>query len=214
MCYQISADWPMGMNTVKNVNAKRAGGRGSLVQDAWNIKMQWAGQSCWREHSGDAVWRSLDWAKCRGQGRIIKRLEHTPSGITEGRMGNINRELYLLGKARRWKHWLRLFCWLGGTLWFMCWWRSSIYCTKAVPRRQLKWDQTLGALPAPPGSWERVTQKWGSLVDSGGDTFQGEDKELRGFVTLKWLISSWSKKVAYRRISRLCGERAATGEIN
>ena len=32
---------------------------------------------------------------------------------------------------------------------------------------------------------ERVTQKWGSLVDSGGDTFQGEDKELRGFVTLK-----------------------------
>jgi len=61
---------------------------------------------------------------------------------------------------------------------------------------------------------ERVTQKWGSLVDSGGDTFQGEDKELRGFVTLKWLISSWSKKVAYRRILRLCGERAATGEIN
>lgn len=61
---------------------------------------------------------------------------------------------------------------------------------------------------------ERVTQKWGSLVDSGGDTFQGEDKELRGFVTLKWLISSWSRKVAYRRISRLCRERAATGEIN
>lgn len=61
---------------------------------------------------------------------------------------------------------------------------------------------------------ERVTQKWGSLVDSGGDTFQGENKELRGFVTLKWLISSWSKKVAYRRILRLCGERAATGEIN
>lgn len=40
MCYQISADQPMGMNTVKNVNAMRVGGGGSLVQDAWNIKMQ------------------------------------------------------------------------------------------------------------------------------------------------------------------------------
>lgn len=60
----------------------------------------------------------------------------------------------------------------------------------------------------------RVTHKWGSLVDSGSDTFQGEDKELRGFVTLKWLLSSWSREVACRRISRLCGERAATEEIS
>lgn len=126
MCYQISADQPMGMNTVKNISTMEGERRGSLLQDAWNIKMQRAGQSYWWEHSGDAAWRSLDWAKCRGQGRIIKRLEHTPSGTTEGRMGNINRELYLLGKARRWKHWLRLFCWLGGTLWFMCWWRRNI----------------------------------------------------------------------------------------
>lgn len=143
-CYLISAVQPMGMNTVKNISAKEGGRRGSLVQDAWNIKMQWAGQSCWWEHSGDAERRSLDWAKCRGQGRIIKRLEHTPSGITEGRMGNINRELYLLGKARRWKHWLRLFCRLGGTLWFMCWGKRSIYHAKVVPPRQLKWDRTQG----------------------------------------------------------------------
>lgn len=95
-------------------------------------------------HSGDAVWRSLDWAKCRGQRRIIKRLEHTPSGITEGRMGNINRELYLLGKARRWKHWLRLFCRLGGTLWFMFWGKRSIYYAKVVLSRQMKWDRTRG----------------------------------------------------------------------
>lgn len=181
MCYHISADQPMGMNTVKNVNAKRVGGGGSLGQDAWNIKMQWAGQSCWREHSGDAVWRSLDWAKCRGQGRIIKRLEHTPSGTTEGRMGNINRELYLLGKARRWKHWLRLFCWLGGTPWFMCWWRSSIYCTKAVPCRQLKWDQTLRTLPAPPGRWEGGSHTSGArlwiqeVTHSRGKTRSCED---------------------------------------
>lgn len=72
MCYQISADQPMGMNTVKNISAKEGERRGSLLQDAWNIKMQRAGQSYWWEHSGDAAWRSLDWAKCRGQGRIIK----------------------------------------------------------------------------------------------------------------------------------------------
>lgn len=144
----------MGTNSVKNISAKEGGRGGSLLQDAWNIKMQWAGQSCWWEHSGDAVWRSLDWAKCHGQGRIIKRLEHTPSGITEGRMGNINRELYLLEKARRWKHWLRLFCRLGGTLWFTCWWRKSIYYAKAVPPRQLKWDQTQGAFMVPPWSWK------------------------------------------------------------
>lgn len=171
MCYHISADQPMGMNTEK-CQCKGAGGRGSLLQDAWNIKMQWAGQSCWWEHSGDAVWRSLDWVKCRGQGRIIKRLERTPSGITEGRMGNINRELYLLGKARRWKHWLRLFCWLGGTLWFMCWWRSSIYCAQAVPSRQLKWDQTPGSFSSSSRELRgRVVHTQGSLQDLGGDAF-------------------------------------------
>lgn len=177
-CYLVSA---VGMNTVKNIQnifeyrntAKEGGRRGSLVHDAWTIKMRQAGQSCWWEHSGDAAWRSLDWEECRGQRRIIKRVEHTPSGITEGRMGNINRELYLLGKARRWKHWLRLFCRLGGTLWFMCWGKRNICYAKVVLPRQLKWDQTWGRDSLGKGHVETK----GSLVDLEGCTFQHRKKK-------------------------------------
>lgn len=153
--------------------AKEGGRRGSLVHDAWTIKMRQAGQSCWWEHSGDAAWRSLDWEECRGQRRIIKRVEHTPSGITEGRMGNINRELYLLGKARRWKHWLRLFCRLGGTLWFMCWGKRNICYAKVVLPRQLKWDQTWGRDSLGKGHVETKV----SLVDLEGCTFQHRKKK-------------------------------------
>ena len=41
------------------------------------------------------------WTEYYGQKKIIKRLEHAPSGLTEGKMENINRELELLWKARR-----------------------------------------------------------------------------------------------------------------
>lgn len=42
------------------------------------------------------------WTEYCGQKKIIKRLEHAPSGLTEGKMENINGELELLWKARRW----------------------------------------------------------------------------------------------------------------
>lgn len=41
------------------------------------------------------------WTEYYGQKKIIKRLEHAPSGLTEGKMENINGELELLRKARR-----------------------------------------------------------------------------------------------------------------
>lgn len=41
------------------------------------------------------------WIEYLGQKKIIKRPEHTPSGLTEGKMESINRELELLWKARR-----------------------------------------------------------------------------------------------------------------
>lgn len=41
------------------------------------------------------------WTECNGQQKIIKRLEHAPSGLTEGKMEIINGELELLWKARR-----------------------------------------------------------------------------------------------------------------
>lgn len=41
------------------------------------------------------------WTEYYDQKKIIKRLEHAPSGLTEGKMENINGELELLWKARR-----------------------------------------------------------------------------------------------------------------
>lgn len=41
------------------------------------------------------------WTEHYGQEKIIKRLEHAPSGLTEGKIENINRELELLGETRR-----------------------------------------------------------------------------------------------------------------
>lgn len=41
------------------------------------------------------------WTEYYGQKKIIKRLEHAPSGLTEGKIENINGELELLGEARR-----------------------------------------------------------------------------------------------------------------
>lgn len=203
--------WPTyGNEHCEKYQCEGGGRRGSLVQDAWNIKMQWAGQSCCCEHSGDAVRRSLDWTKCRGQGRIIKRLEHTPSGITEGRMGTINRELYLLGKARRWKHWLRLFCWLGGTLWFMCWWGRSVYYAKAVPPGQLKRDRTRGALAAPLWGWPRGSRAHLWIRESHIPVPREGTVRIP---TAMWFTSSWSREVACRGRLRHCGKRAAIREV-
>lgn len=69
-----SAGISYGNEHCEKISMEKEGGRrGSLVQDAWSIKMQGAGQSCWWEHSGDAARRSPGWAKCRGQRRVTKK---------------------------------------------------------------------------------------------------------------------------------------------